>query len=159
MKLSGPSQCVVGPSLKSEEAWHIVATCAITPARDLLGQVASFVDPPPWSLNAPHAKLRRFHSEGNPLQNGLLHHTQSIGIPPAGSGSWLESFWHLTPQSDQTQEVLHLKPLDQAGTALHLQGWQPSPRVWDISYTYLCKPQRDQTHSYVTMKAYTPPSS
>ena len=50
--------------------WHVVATCAITPGRGLLGQVPSFVDPPPWSLNAPYAKHRRFCDEDNPLQNG-----------------------------------------------------------------------------------------
>ena len=36
---SGPTQCMVGPSLKREEAWHMVATCAVTSmVVDLLGR-------------------------------------------------------------------------------------------------------------------------
>ena len=67
MRVSGPSQCAVVPSAKIEEAWHMVATCAITPVEGLLGWVPSFVDPPPWSLNAPYAKHRRSHNENNLL--------------------------------------------------------------------------------------------
>ena len=51
------------------------------------GADAFFCGLPLWSLNASWAKLERFSSEGNPMQNGLLHCTQSSGTPPAGSGS------------------------------------------------------------------------
>ena len=67
-----------------------MVTCAITPVRGLLGQVPSFVDLPPWSLNASYTKLERLCGKDNPLQNGPSHCTQSISIPPVGGGSWLE---------------------------------------------------------------------
>ena len=79
MRVSGPSQCVVGLSSKREEVQHVVAMCAITPVRGLLGWVPSFVELSPWSLNAPYATLGRSHGEDNPLQNGPSCHTQSIG--------------------------------------------------------------------------------
>ena len=65
----------------------MVTMHAITPGRGLLGWVPSFADPPPWSLNAPCAKFKRFHGEGNPVQNGLLHCTQSGSSPSTSSGS------------------------------------------------------------------------
>ena len=65
----------------------MVAMCAITPGRGLLGQVPSFADLLPWSLNAPCTKFKSFHGEGNSMQNGPSHHTQSISTPPTGSGS------------------------------------------------------------------------
>ena len=50
----------------------MVATRAITLARGLLGWVPSFAAPP-WSLNAPYAKLRRFHGEA--ISCKMVHHT------------------------------------------------------------------------------------
>ena len=43
----------------------MVATHAITFVEGLFGQVPSFVDWPPWSLNAPYAKHRRSCGEDN----------------------------------------------------------------------------------------------
>ena len=65
--VTGPTQCAVGPSAKSEEVQHMVATCAITSAEGLSGQVPSFADPPLWSLNAPCAKHQRSCDEDNLL--------------------------------------------------------------------------------------------
>ena len=45
----------------------MVATCPITLATGLLGQMPSFADPPLWSLNAPYANHRRFRGKENPL--------------------------------------------------------------------------------------------
>ena len=44
----------------------MVAMCTIIPARGLLGQMPSFVDLHPWSLNVPYAKHRRSQGEDNP---------------------------------------------------------------------------------------------
>ena len=79
-RVSGLTQCAVGPSAKSKEAWHVVATCAVTSAEGLLGWVPSIVDPPLWSLNAPCAKYGRSHDADNFPQNGPLCHTQTLAF-------------------------------------------------------------------------------
>ena len=87
-RVSGPTQCAVGPLLKSEEVWHMVAMCAVTSVvRFFWGRCLRFLDQPLWSLNAPCAKCRKSHSVDNPWQIGQSHHTRSISIPLVGSGS------------------------------------------------------------------------
>ena len=84
---------MVGPLEKSEEAWHVVATHAVTSSEDFLGWVPSFVDLPLWSLNAPCARNRKSPDEDNPLQSDLLPlpPTQSSDAPPIDSDSLPES--------------------------------------------------------------------
>ena len=108
-RVLGPTQCAIGPSLKSEEAQHVVATCAHE-ASLLLSLVVVH------SLSHPHAlplylvKLRQFRVLSLWIQGKqflLLQISDSShrhGIPPepipVGLGGPLSSFmgvWRLPP--------------------------------------------------------------
>ena len=90
-RVSGPTQCMVGPQAKSEEVRHIVTTCMVNSSGAFWGWVPSFVDLPLWSLNAPCAKHKKSPNEDNPLQSDLSLHTQSSDAPPIESDSSPES--------------------------------------------------------------------
>ena len=66
-RVSGPTQCAVGPSLKSKEAWWVMATHAVTSvAVGFMGWAPCFLDLPLWNLNAPYAMHKKSHSVDNP---------------------------------------------------------------------------------------------
>ena len=67
INVSGPTQCVVGPSLKREEVQCVVTHAVTSMVVDLLGWAPCSLGPPPWSLNAPCAM---FPCGGSPVYSG-----------------------------------------------------------------------------------------
>ena len=96
-RVSRPTQCTVGPSVKSEEVQPWLLHVQLLLWQVFWGRCLVIPDLPLWSLNATYAMLGRFHGEGSPLQNDPLCHTQSTYAPPTDNGSWLGSFACLIP--------------------------------------------------------------
>ena len=103
-RVFGPTQCAVGPSLKSKEEWQVATTCTATSVTSFLGWMPCCGQNLPLrSLNVPGATYGKSPGEGNPSQSGQMHHTQRTCVPYVGNGPSLWSCACSTLLFDQTQ--------------------------------------------------------
>ena len=157
--VSGPSQCAVGPSLKSKEEWQVVITHTTTLVVGFLGQVPCCSDPPLMSLNVPCATCRKSPGEDNPSQSGQMCNTQNTCVPYIGNGPSRGSCTRSTLLFDQTWAFLTCKTQGLVGTVTLPQEWPPFQLLWDISCTYLCESLWTQNCFSESAEAASPPAS
>ena len=158
-RVSRPTQCAVGPSLKSNEEQCIVTTHATTSVAGFLGWVPCCLDPPLGSLNVPCATCGKSPSEGNPSQNGQMRQTQNTCVPYIENGPLLGSCACSVLLFDQTQAFPTHETWDLEGTAPLPQEWPPFQLAWDISCTYSCGCLWTQNRFSESVEAASPPAS
>ena len=127
--VSRPSQCAVGPSLKSKEEWCLVNTHSATLVVGFPGRVHHCcLDPPLRSLNISCATCRKSPSEGNPSQSGQMCHTQNTCVSYIGNCPLLWSCIDSILLFVQTRTFPIHQTWGLVGTAPLPQKWPPSSR-------------------------------